>query len=77
MTALRRGLIPMPSRTSEVRALLDEAQANGIRDNTLRGIVAALCVAVTMLCDELDATAGPGVFVPDDFLLAEPPVGAE
>lgn len=67
----------MSSATSQIRALLDEAQANGIRDTNLRGIVAALCLSVGLLCDELDAAAVPGMFVPDDFPLAEPTPGAE
>lgn len=61
--------------TTHIRALVDEATANGIRDNNLRGIVAALITATLELCDVVDAMAPPaGMFVPDDFPVAPDPV---
>lgn len=63
--------------TDQVRELVADAQANGVRDSTVRGIVAALCQSVVVLADEVDRLSGPGVFVPDDFPLAEPTPGAE
>lgn len=57
--------------TDHIRALLDEATSNGIRDTNLRGIVAALVSATVELADTLDALEpAPGVFVPDDFAVA-------
>lgn len=67
----------MPKPTDQVRELVADAQANGVRDSNLRGIVAALCQAVVLLADEVDRINGPGVFVPDDFPLADPTPGAE
>jgi hypothetical protein len=66
----------MPN-TDDVRALVNEAQANGIREGNLRGVVAALCQATLTLADEVDRLSSGGVFVPDDFPLAEPTAGAE
>ncbi len=63
----------MSAATDQARALMREATANGIREDSLRGHVAALWQVVTLLCDELDARDVPGVFVPDDFAaLPEP-----
>ncbi len=63
----------MSAATDQARALMQEATANGIREDSLRGHVAALWQVVTLLCDELDARDLPGVFVPDDFgALPEP-----
>lgn len=61
----------MPENTDKVRELVSDALANGVRDSTVRGIVAALCQAVVTLADEVDRLTGPGVFVPDDFPGAE------
>ena len=65
----------MSAATDQARALMQEATANGIREDSLRGHVAALWQVVTLLCDELDARHVPGVFVPDDFA-ALPQAGA-
>lgn len=65
----------MSAATDQARALMQEATANGIREDSLRGHVAALWQVVTLLCDELDARDVPGVFVPDDFA-ALPQAGA-
>lgn len=65
----------MSAATDQARALMQEATANGIREGSLRGHVAALWQVVTLLCDELDARDVPGVFVPDDFA-ALPQAGA-
>lgn len=65
----------MSAATDQARALMQEATANGIREDSLRGHVAALWQVVTLLCDELDAHDVPGVFVPDDFAVA-PEAGA-
>lgn len=61
----------MSAATDQARALMQEATANGIREDSLRGHVAALWQVVTLLCDELDARDVPGQFVPDDFATAQ------